>query len=138
MVELPVVRFFFVKWRYEPGCTFCCLWLYGRQWGLYVALENNEGKTIDVTNSIVEFWTENWVRANDAFKKILQTDEDFKVFFGKIFMVWDGKHRLQAWLLIINRDHTYDPVWHYVVEKIILDIKGNIATMLAALYEVNW
>ena len=42
-------------------------------------------------------------------KKILQIDEDLKVFSGKIFMVWDGNHRLQAWLPIINQDHTYDP-----------------------------
>ena len=43
---------------------------------------------------------------NDAFEKILQTDEDLKVYSGKMFMVRDVSHRLQAWLPIINRDHT--------------------------------
>ena len=75
----------------------------------YVALENNEGKTVDVTDSIIESWSENWVRANDAFEKILQADEDLKVFSGKMFMVWDGNHRLQAWLPIINQYHTHNP-----------------------------
>ena len=76
--------------------------------------------------------------ANDVFEKILQTDGDLKVFSDKMFMVWDGNHRLQAWLPIINQDHTHDPAWHYVVESIILDVKGDIATMLTALHEVNW
>ena len=53
-------------------------------------------------------------------------------------MMWDGNHRLQSWLPIINQDHTHDPTWHYVVESIILDVKGDIATILATLHEVNW
>ena len=73
------------------------------------------------------------MRTNDAFEKILQTDEDLKVFSRKMFMVWDGNHRLQAWLPIINRDYTR----HYVVENIILDVKRDLATMLAVLHEVN-
>ena len=106
--------------------------------GFYVALNNNEGKTNDVTDSIIDSWSENWVRTNDAFEKILQTDEDLKIFFGKMFMVWNGDYRLQAWLFNINLDHTYDYTWHYVDESIILDVKRDITTMLAALYEVNW
>ena len=77
------------------------------------------------------------MRANDAFKNILQINEDLKVFFGKMFMVWTGNHRLQTWLPIINRDHTHDHAWHYDVESFILDVKRDIATMLAALHEVN-
>ena len=100
----------------------------------YVALENNKGNTINVTNSNIESQNENWVRANDAFEKILQTREDFKVFYGKMFMLWDGNHRLQAQLPNINRDYTHDPAWHYVVENIILDVKGDITTILAALH----
>ena len=73
------------------------------------------------------------MRTNDAFEKILQTDEDSKVFSGKMFMVWDGNHRLQAWLPIINRDYTR----YYVVESIILDVKKDLAIMLAVLHEVN-
>ena len=104
----------------------------------YVALENNEGNTVDVTDAIIASWSANWIRANDAFEQQLQNDEDLKVFSGKMFMVWDGNHRFQAWLPIINRDHAYDFTWHYSVESIILDVHGDIATMLAALHEVNW
>lgn len=138
MVPLPVVRHFLKNDVMNLAAHFvACGYMEGNG-VFYVALENNEGKTMDVTDNIIDSWSENWVRANDAFEKILQADEDLKVFSGKMFMVWDGNHRLQAWLPIINRDHTHDPAWHYAVESIILDVKGDIATMLAALHEVNW
>ena len=98
-----------------------------------MALENNEGKIIDFTDSIIESWSENWVRTNDDFKKILQADEDLKVFHGKMFVLSDGNHYLQAWLPIINRDHTHHPVWHYAVESIILDVKEDIEIMLKSI-----
>jgi hypothetical protein len=53
-------------------------------------------------------------------------------------MVWDGNHRLQAWLPIINNEHQNDPSWHYAVESIILIVKGDVVGMLTALHEVNW
>ena len=110
MIALPVVRPFFKNDVINLAAHFvACGYMEGNG-VFYVALENNEGKTVDVTDSIIEFWSENWVRANDAFEKILQADEDFKVFSGKMFMVWDGNHRLEAWLPIINRNHTHDPV----------------------------
>ena len=54
----------------------------------YVALENNDGKIMDVTDNIIDSWSENWVRTNDVFEKILQTDEDLKVFF------WQNVHNM--------------------------------------------
>lgn len=53
-------------------------------------------------------------------------------------MVWDGNNHLQEWLPIINWDHAHGFTWHYVIESIILDIKGDITTMLTTLHEVNW
>jgi hypothetical protein len=35
----------------------------------YVALENNEGKTMDVTPEIMASWSNNWVKANAEFEK---------------------------------------------------------------------
>jgi hypothetical protein len=42
------------------------------------------------------------------------------MFSGKMFMVWDGNHRLQAWLSIINDDHGQDQSWHFSMESIVL------------------
>jgi hypothetical protein len=55
-----------------------------------------------------------------------------------MFMVWDGNHRLQAWLPIINNEHKNDPSWHFAVESIILVVNGDISGMLTALHKVNW
>jgi hypothetical protein len=104
----------------------------------YVALENNEGKTIDVTPDIVASWSDKWVQANALFEEELNSDDDLRVFSGKMFMVWDGNHRLQAWLPIINNEHKDDPSWHYAVESIILVVGGDIDGMLTTLHEVNW
>jgi hypothetical protein len=54
-----------------------------------------------------------------------------------MFMVWDGNHRLQALLPIINDDHGQDQSWHFSVESIILVVNGDIASLVAALHDVN-
>jgi hypothetical protein len=89
----------------------------------YVALENNEGKTVDVIPDIVASWSNKWVQANAQFEEELNSDDDLRVFSGKMFMVWDRNHRLQAWLPIINNEHKDNPSWHYAVESIILVVE---------------
>ena len=138
MISLPVVRPFLKNDVMNLAAHFVtCGYMEGNG-VFYVALENNEGKTVDVTDDIIKTWSPNWLIANAAFERELQNDEDLKVFSGKMFMVWDGNHRLQAWLPLINRDHADDFQWHYAVESIILEVKGDVATTLTALHEVNW
>lgn len=73
----------------------------------------------------------------DEFKRMLTADLVLKVFCGKMFHVWDGNHRVQAWMPIINNDHGDDISWHYTVESIILEVKGDVFSMVIALHEVN-
>jgi hypothetical protein len=61
---------------------------------LYVALENNEDKTMDVIPDIMASWSNNWIKANVEFEKELNNDDDLRVFLGKMFMVWNRNHRL--------------------------------------------
>jgi hypothetical protein len=37
----------------------------------YVALKDNEGKTIDVTDDIIKSWNANWMRLKATFQKVL-------------------------------------------------------------------
>jgi hypothetical protein len=138
MVCLPVVRPFlkndvmklashFIKNGYMEGNGV-----------FYVASEDNDGKTKDVTPEIKSSWSHHWVRVNDEFESMLATDPILNVFCGKMFHVWDGNHRVQAWMPIINQDHSNDLGWHYSVDSIILEVKGDVPTMLTALHEVNW
>ena len=96
MIPLSVVRPFLKNDVMNLAAHFVACGYIEDNGVFYVALKNNEWKTMDVTHNIIDSWSDNWVRANDAFEKILQTDEDLKVFSGKIFMVWDGNYRLQA------------------------------------------
>lgn len=75
---------------------------------------------------------------NGEFERTLAADPVLKVFCKKMFYIWHGNHRMQAWLLIINNDHSDDIGWHYSVESIILEAKGDVVSMLTALHEVNW
>jgi hypothetical protein len=138
MISLPVVRPFLKNDVMNLAAHFvACGYMEGNG-VFYVALGNNEGKTIDVTLDIVASWSDKWVQANALFEEELNSDDDLRVFSGKMFMVWDGNYRLQAWLPIINNEHKDDPSWHYVVESIILVVGGDIAGMLTALHKVNW
>ena len=74
----------------------------------YVSMEDNKGRTKAVTNESIATWSKNWTSVNAKFENLLQGDDDLHVFLGKMFMVWDGNHRLQAWLPIINNDHGHD------------------------------
>jgi hypothetical protein len=104
----------------------------------YVALEDNHGRTNDVTPSVMANWSPEWKEVNDEFEKKLLADNDLKIFSNKMFMVCDGNHRLQAWMPIIEQFHTHDINWHFCVEGVILDPRGDVASVIAALHEVNW
>ena len=103
----------------------------------YVSVEDNKGKMVDITPTIVETWSTNWVLANNQFEEQLNGDNDLKIFSGKMFMVWDGNHHLQTWLPIINSEHGAEPRWHYAVESIVLVIQGELASAIATLHHIN-
>jgi hypothetical protein len=74
----------------------------------YVSMEDNEGRTKAVSEEIGASWSDNWRSVNAKFEQLLQNDVDLQQFPNRMFMVWDGNHRLQAWLSIINEDHSQD------------------------------
>lgn len=105
----------------------------------YVALHNDHGKTLDVTDDIISSWSPEWKKKNDAFEARCVADPDWSKYSGKMFHVWDGNHRLKAWMEIINRDHDDDPDWHYDVECFVLDVpSGSTGPLVTALHQVNW
>lgn len=138
MMALPVVRPSLKNDVLTLSSHFTsCGYLEGNGY-FYVALEDNHGKTRDVTKAISDQWSNEWKIRNEEFEQELLADDDLKVFSNKMFMVWDGNHRLQAWLPVIDQFHSGDLSWHFKVESIILDPKGEVALVLEALHEVNW
>ena len=108
MVSLPVVRLFLKNDVMNLASHFVsCGYMEGNG-VFYVAIENDEGKTMEVTSAIMSTWSENWMKSNNEFEYFLKADADLRGFSNKIFFVWDGNHRLQVWLPIINKDHADD------------------------------
>ena len=138
MISLPVVRPYLKNDVLNLASHFTkCGYMEGNGY-FYVAIENNHGVSVDVSDSIKAQWSAEWIKVNDEFERMLQEDEDLKIFSQKMFQVWDGNHRLQAWMPIIEQEHSGDIEWHYSVESVILDPKGDIPSILTALHEVNW
>jgi hypothetical protein len=104
----------------------------------YVAIKNDEDKTMEVTSVIISTWSDNWVKANNEFEDFLKDDIDLRGYSNKMFFVWNDNHRLQTRLPIINKDHADDFEWHFGVESIFLEIKNDIFKMLTTLDVVNW
>ena len=104
----------------------------------YVALDDNHGHTNDVTPTVMAKWSSHWKEVNEEFEEKLLADDDLKIFSNKMFMIWDGNHRLQAWMPIIEQFHAHDINWHFCVEGVILDPRGDVPSMIAALHEINW
>ena len=138
MISLPVVRpylksdvshlaSYFIASGYMEGNGF-----------FYVSVVDNNGHSTEITREIAESWSPEWRQVNDEFERMLQADEDLCVFSNMMFMVWDGNHRLQAWMPLINEYHKGDISWHYAVDSIILDPKGDVPAVVAVLHDVNW
>lgn len=138
MISLPVVRpylksdvshlaSYFIASGYMEGNGF-----------FYVACVDNNGHSTEVTNEIIEKWSPEWRLVNEEFERLLQADEDLCIFSNLMFMVWDGNHRLQAWMPLIDEFHKGDITWHYSVDSIILDPKGDVPAVVSVLHDVNW
>jgi hypothetical protein len=138
MISLPIVRPFLKNDVLKLASYFVACGYLESNGVFYVSLEDNERKTCSVTDEIMASWSQNWASVNAEFEHLLQSDDDLRMFFGKMFMVWDGNHRLQAWLSIINDDHGQDQSWHFSVESIILVVNGNITSLVASLHDVTW
>jgi hypothetical protein len=83
-----------VKVGYIDGCG-----------AFYVALEDDSGTIMKITDKITEKWSPVWKRRNDEVEEYLKADEHLKVFSNKMFHVWDGNLRFQCWMPSINKNH---------------------------------
>ena len=138
MMSLPVVRSYLKNDVSQLAIHFMSDGYMEGNGLFYVALQDNHGHTNDITPNVMAKWSSKWKDANEEFENKLLEDDDLKIFSYKMFMVWDGNHRLQAWMPIIEQVHTHDIIWHFCVEAVILDPRGDAPSMIAALHEVNW
>ena len=104
----------------------------------YISIFDDSQKTQDVSEEVMAGWSPLWQQANDAFEAELREDDDYIQFQGKLFFVWEGNHRLAAWMRYINTFPSNDPDWHYSVHAIVLDPRGHVGNLLHAMSDINW
>ena len=105
---------------------------------LYVSIYNDRAETLDVTSNMYDSWSGFWQSANDRFAAELDADPDLARFFGKMFYVWEGNHRVTAWWRHVNHFHRNDEAWHISVHCIVLDPRNETGVLLDAMNDINW
>ncbi len=60
-----------------------------------------------------------------------------KKLFNKMFFVWDDNHRLQTWLLYIDRMHKNEENWHVDMDSIVFDNKKRVIKLLTTMTNLN-
>lgn len=65
-------------------------------------------------------WGPIWTKANADFEAECDTVEEFKVLKGKMFWVFDGNHRLNAWSAVANANPNI-PKYHVRVRFSVVD-----------------
>jgi hypothetical protein len=105
---------------------------------MYISVYNNEESTCDVTEDAIAAWSTQWQNANQVFEEELKADPDLEHLCGKMFFVWEGNHRLSAWMRHINNHHAEEPEWHIAVHCIVLDPRGQVGNLLHAMHDINW
>jgi hypothetical protein len=51
--------------------------------------------------------------------------------------VWDGNHRIQAWMPYSSKLHSDDPSWHISIDYILLDTSKRLVELLIATIDLN-
>src|ERR1700738_5119253 len=79
-----------------------------------------------------------WKAANDEFEEYLSSDTDLHQFRNKYFYVYEGNHRVTAWMGYIHKYHSNNPDWYISVDCIVLDARGECSRLLNAMNDINW
>ena len=105
---------------------------------LYVSIFNDKEETCDVEEEHRATWSPHWHCANEAFELEFASSDVYAPLRGKMFFIWDGNHRFQAWWQSIKNNHFHEARWHFFVICIVLNPRGRIGPLLNAMYDVNW
>ena len=79
-----------------------------------------------------------WKASNEAFEEYLLSDPDLHQFRNKYFYVYEGNHRLTAWMGYIHKYQSNNPDWYISVDCIVLDARGQCSILLNAMNDINW
>ena len=103
----------------------------------YVTTTNEDGKSQEVLEADKASWGPIWNSKNDVFNTFLLSDPHLAHLTNMMFFVCDGNHRRQAWLNHIERLHSHEDSWHYLVDSILLDTNGKTGLVMQVMHSIN-
>lgn len=92
---------------------------------------------MDVSEEVRGSWNEHWRQRDKEFEDLLHSDPDLSFLLNKMFFVWDGNHRLMAWVPYIASKHSQELKWHYAVEARLLLTLGHTGVLIDAMNDIN-
>ena len=103
----------------------------------YVSTSNFTDTERLVTADERAAWGPHWCQKDREFEEFLLGDLELRSLSNKYFFVWDGNHRLIAWMEFIAQSYPHDIHWHYRVRSNVLHTKGNVANSLTPMHDIN-
>ena len=91
----------------------------------YVSTTSYQLQEKEVTDDARSAWSSLWQIEERKFEERLQSDPDLLKYSNKMFHVWDGNHRLKAWMPYIEDCHADDQGFHVSVKSIALKVTNN-------------
>lgn len=105
---------------------------------MYVSLYDENNKDLSVDDARVCGWYSHWVDANDALESDLAQDPELHQFRGLMFYVYEGNHRLTAWMQHIARHHKMIPHGTSLSTASFLMLEAKNLYSSIAMHDVNW
>ena len=103
----------------------------------YVSTTSYNLQEMEVTDAIQQSWSPLWQEQDKIFEDRLSRVPALERFSKKMFFVWDGNHRLKAWMPYIAECHPHDVAFHVHVKAILLKVTAeNHDVLLNAM--TNW
>ena len=91
-----------------------------------------------VSDDIRKTWSSLWQNEDKLFEEHLRTKPAMAKYSNRMFFVWDGNHRLKAWMPYIEECHREDPEFHVPVRAIVLKVTDeNCDLVLNAMTDWN-
>ena len=103
----------------------------------YVSLTNEQGEGEHVSSKDRSDWGPIWHSESEKFDRYLDSQDSLRFLKGKMFFICDGNHRRIAWMNHITRLYNDVPSWHYSVDTIILETKGQLGVLMTVMNDIN-
>ena len=104
----------------------------------YVALRNFSLFEKEVLPGERASWSPLWQEEDRKFEALLASRPEYASFRNKYFHVWDGNHRLMAWMEVISHMHSSRVEFHAPVRAVILEpTLENRQILLNAMTDCN-